>query len=145
MGLNASLYLGAKNPNLSKIFNNVETDRGLFRKATFYDISEPSFNLRLNVMPKERMPEHFAGFQGYVTGLNGDADMTQLTLKLIPEIQCVLGILTEAEPEETPEVWEALTEIAAKFDGIIFAYDSIFLPNSTPILGPMVQVANEED
>lgn len=134
MSANAALYLPEEHIELNDIF----------KSSVVNQVDGKSFNLILgddlvtyNIMPKIDIKEHILGLINYLYSLNEEKNRIEDAIQIIKHTKTVLGLVAEKEFDENPKIWESLFKIADKYNGYVFVYESLLLPNGGVILGPL--------
>jgi hypothetical protein len=70
MPANGAVYIQEGDVDLSDIFNNVKTDKGLLLTTTYYDVDLDGDVVRFNVIPSSEVPNHIRGFLSYISSLS---------------------------------------------------------------------------
>ena len=134
MAANAVLYLPSEQIEL----------RDIFGEAVSYQEHKECFELIIdndlityNVMPKADVAKHITGFINYLSSLNEEKDRIDDAIQAIKHTKTALGLVAEKEFDENPKIWESLFKIADKYNGYVFVYESLLLPNGGVILGSL--------
>ena len=139
MPANGAVYIQRDDVDLANVFEDVKSDRGLFGKPTYYDVNLNGEWVRFNVMEPAQIEAHMSGFLGYIASLDQDEKRKADTSHAVRHTKVVLGLLTDKEFEDNPAIWESLFKIADAYDGLVFAHDSVLLPNGAVLVGPLLQ------
>jgi len=134
MPANAALYLPCEQINLRDIFGSSvssQKDGECFELLFVNDLTT------YNIMPKADIDEHISGFINYLSSLNEEKDRIQDAIEVIKHTKMVLGLFAEKEFDENPKIWGSLFKIADKYNGYVFVYESLLLPNGGVILGSL--------
>jgi hypothetical protein len=134
---NAAIYLPVEEVDLRQVFPQAKTDKSLFRKASYFDVELNGEVVRFNVMPKHEVPGHLNGLRGYLTSLPDEATRKSHAAMYAQQMRTVLGLSAPSEFDENPAVWQSLFQIADRFDGLVFAYNSLVLANGAVLVGPL--------
>lgn len=146
MPANAAIYIQQGSGDLTTVFDGVKSDKGLLRRAaTRYDVPLGGETVRFNVMDPKAVAAHVQGFLGYIASLDQDEARKRDTAHAIGHTTVVLGLVTEREFEDNPAIWPALFRIADAFDGFVFAFGSVLLPNGAVLVGPLLDQEEEND
>ena len=137
MPANASIYIPHDRVDLRKQFDGVQTDSGFLRKPTYFEFALGHSKVRFNIMPADEIPRHLAGFVGYIRQLQDPATNRADAEKAIARTRTVLGLVTGHEFIDNHAIWASLFRIADAYDGYVFVYDSVLLPNGAAMVGPM--------
>ncbi|VFQ44035.1 hypothetical protein [Desulfoluna butyratoxydans] len=124
--------------DLSDLFEDVKSDNGLFKTPTFFEVRIGDDVVRFNVMERTLVPEHIKGFLGYISSRVHDFETRADICHAIGHTRIVLGLTTDKEFEENPAIWESLFRIADMYDGFVFTYDSLLLPDGAVLFGPLM-------
>jgi hypothetical protein len=139
MPANAAVYIPTAKVDLSKIFSEVTSDKRLFKKASYFDVRLDKLDVRFNVMKSEELDEHLNGFCGYIASLEHEEERKSDATNVIMQTKTVLGLSVQEEFDDSPELWQSLFQIADKYNGSVFVYDSVLTPSGGAIVGPMVE------
>jgi len=139
MPANGAIYIQRDKVDLAEVFNKVKSDKGLFRKPTYYDVDLDGDVIRFNIMEPSQVPNHINGFLGYIASLDQDPKRKKDTSYAISHTKVVLGLVTDKEFADNPAIWQSLFKIADKYDGFVFVYDSVLLPSGTVLVGPLLE------
>ena len=139
MTANGAIYIQRDKIDLSEVFENVKSDKSLFRKATFFEVKINGDNVRYNVMKQSKISDHINGFLGYISSLDNDEKRKEDTSYAISHTKVVLGLACDKEFDENHSIWQSLFQIADKYDGFVFVNNSVLLPNGTVLIGPMLE------
>jgi hypothetical protein len=140
MPANAAIYIQRTGVDLARVFPKVASDKSLLRKATYYDVDIGGDTVRFNVMETARIESHLRGFLGYIDSLDQDPERKRDTAFAVAHTKTVLGLVTDREFEDNPEIWQSLFRIADAYDGLVFVHDSVLLPSGTVMVGPLLDV-----
>jgi hypothetical protein len=138
MAANGAIYIQREKVDLSEVFDDVKSDKGFFKKATYYDVKCGEDIVRFNVMENVSIPNHITGFLGYISSLDHDEQRIKDTSYAISHTKVVLGLVTDKEFDENHSIWQSLFQIADMYDGFVFVNDSVLLPNGGVLVGPML-------
>ncbi|WP_434930444.1 hypothetical protein ACRWQM_14535 [Shewanella sp. HL-SH5] len=138
MPANGAVYIQRDKIDLADIFDGVKSDKGIFRKASYYDIPLNGDVVRFNIMTAPELSNHINGFLGYISSLDQDERRKKDTSYAISHTMIVLGLSTDKEFEENHSIWKSLFDIADKYDGFVFVHDSVLLPSGTVLVGPLL-------
>ncbi|SCY70992.1 hypothetical protein [Desulfoluna spongiiphila] len=139
MPANGALYIQHSTIDLSDVFEDVKSDKGRVKKPTFFDVELGGDVVRFNVMDSDLVPAHVSGLLGYISSRVRDPGDRENICHAIRHTHIVLGLAMDKEFEENPAVWESLFTIADAYDGFVFTYDSLLLPNGAVLLGPLME------
>ncbi len=139
MPANATIYLRRNEVNLSRLFEDVTSDKGIFKRRTFFDVRLGNDTVRFNVMDPAEIEFHLHGFLGYIASLNQDEERKNDARHLISHTKVVLGLVTDKDFKENDFIWPSLFKIADAFDGFIFVFDSVLLSNGAALVGALVE------
>lgn len=139
MPANGAIYIQHNNVNLYDVFDNVSSDKGWFKKPSYYDVTLGEDVVRFNIMPKDEVPKHINGFLGYIDSLDQDQERKDDTARGVRNTQVVLGLVTDKEFDENHAIWESLFKIADKHHGLVFVHNSVLLPNGVVLVGPLLE------
>lgn len=142
MPANATLYLPISKPEIISLFPGTKSDKKLLTKATYYDLPLSDKRIRLNVFPVENLKEHLSGFIGYLHTLNATSEEVQSMSQMILGTKCVLGLVTELEFDDVPQLWQAILRIAQEHNGFIFHASSVLRNDGLPLVGPARDAAS---
>ena len=137
MPANASIYLPVDSVDLKAMFPNVRTDKGLFRKLSYYEFQINQDGVKLNIMDRQKVGAHLQGFLGYIAAFPSDNPEAQQLPTKIAHTKMVLGLITEGDFDTNPGLWPALCQVAGTYNGHIFAYNSIWTPQGVCLAGPL--------
>jgi len=115
----------------------VKSNGGIFKAASYFEVLLDNHTVRFNVMPRERIGAHVAGFLGYIDSLLDQQSRKDDAKLAIAQTKTVLGMVSPCNFDENHSIWPALFKIADAYDGYVFAYDSVFLPSGSVIVGPL--------
>lgn len=139
MGANAAVYLPHKDIDLVGLFELVTAGTDDSDRTIYFDVELNSERVRFNIMPQEELSIHLQGFANYVDTLDEPDECKADARMLIEHTVTVLGLAADSEFEDNPAIWQSLFQLADRWDGFIFTYDSILLPNGGVIIGPLKQ------
>ena len=145
MPAQAAIYLPLADPDLARVFPKARSDKGLFRKATYFELDLGGDKVRLGLMPRADIPRHLQGFRGYVATLPGSAAARAAATERLLRTQSVLGLRTTAEFEHNAAIRPALLAIAGAFGGFVFVDDGIVLADGTELIGPLGSGDEDDD
>jgi hypothetical protein len=132
----AAIYLPADKIDLTKFLKVTESDKTLFRSATYFNVAIGSDIVQFNVMPKSEVSEHLIGLQGYINTLQEPEGKKLCARTAAKATQTVLGLVTEREFSDNEKIYSTLFEIAGFYkQGFVFVFDSLFLPGRV-VVGP---------
>jgi len=134
MPANASIYIPHENIRLGSVFDD---DRSSGSPGVV-DLSIAGQLVRFNLMSKNDVQEHVNKFINYIQSLDMESDRMEDAITAIRQTKSVIGLETVLEFKECPEIWENLFKIAKHFDGYVFSYESLMLPNGGVIFGPLL-------
>lgn len=140
MPANGAVYIQIEKIDLAKVFDKVRSDKGLFRKPTYYDVELNGDVVRFNIMEPSLIPNHINGFLGYMSSLNQDKKRKEDTSYAISHTKIVLGLVTDKEFKDNHAIWQSLFTIADKYNGFVFVHDSVLLPSGTVLVGPLLDM-----
>ena len=140
MPANGAIYIQLDKIDLSEVFDNVKTDKGFFKKSTYYEVALGDDSVTFNVMESSALENHIKGFLGYISSLDQDQKRKDDTSYAISHTKIVLGLSTDKEFEENHAIWQSLFKIADKYDGFVFVHDSVLLPSGTVLVGPLLDI-----
>ena len=140
MPANGTVYIQKDKVNLNEVFDNVKSNKGLFRKPTHYDVTLNGDVVRFNIMEDSQLRDHIKGFLGYISSLDQDEKRKEDTCYAISHTKIVLGLVADKEFEDNHAIWQSLFTIADKYDGFVFVHDSVLLPSGTVLVGPLLDV-----
>ena len=140
MPANGAIYIQLDKIDLSEVFDNVKTDKGFFKKSTYYEVALGDDSVTFNVMESSALENHIKGFLGYISPLDQDQKRKDDTSYAISHTKIVLGLSTDKEFEENHAIWQSLFKIADKYDGFVFVHDSVLLPSGTVLVGPLLDI-----
>jgi hypothetical protein len=142
---NAAIYLPYADIDLGDALEGAVATRDAAGRVTRFDVTVGGEPVRFNVMPAAELSRHLVGFAGYVDSLDEPAARKADARMLIRHTKCALGLVAGCEFEDNPALWESLFRIADKWDGFVFVYDSILLPNGGVVVGPLQDDAEPGD
>lgn len=134
MPANAALYLPREHVNLREIFESSVSNQ---KDGEYFELLLDTDLTTYNIMPKADINGHISGFINYLSSLNEEKDRIQDAIAAIKHTKTVLGLVAEKEFDENPKIWESLFKIADKYNGYVFVYESLLLPNGGVILGSL--------
>jgi len=138
MPANGAIYIQREKVDLTEVFDIVESDKGLFRKPTHYDVNLDGDIVRFNLMDRSQVSNHINGLLGYISSLDHDTKRKEDTSYALSHTKIVIGLVSERDFEENQAIWQSLFTIADKYDGFVFVYDSVLLPNGSVLVGPLL-------
>lgn len=142
MPANGAVYIQKEEKiNLADVFDEVSSNKGLFRKASYYDVVLNGETVRFNVMDPSALQNHINGFLSYINSLDHDQTRKEDTIYSISHTKTVLGLVASSEFEDNHAIWESLFKIAEKYDGFVFVNNSVLLPNGGVLVGPMLETS----
>jgi hypothetical protein len=136
MPANGAVYIQRNDVNLSDVFKNVKSNKGIFRKATYFEVSLDGEIVRFNIMEPSTIQNHINGFLGYISSLNQSGDNNEKAKQALSHTKVVLGLETDKEFEDNQAIWQSLFKIAQAYDGLVFAHGSVLLPNGEALVEP---------
>lgn len=139
MAANGAIYIQRDSVDLRVVFDDVKSDKGLFKKPTYYDVKLDGDVVRFNIMEPSEIPNHINGFLGYIASLDNSDDRKERTSYAISHTKVVLGLVSDTDFEDNHKIWQSLFQIADRYDGFVFVHDSVLLPNGAALVGPLVQ------
>ena len=137
MPANAAIYIPKEKIDLSNLFPETKSDKGWLRAANYFDVRLNGEVVRFNVMPRNEVAKHIAGFLNYIASLPDEAERKQDASIAIRQTQTVLGLVASSNFTDNDAIWQSLFQIAKAFDGYVFVHDSILLPNGAVMVGPL--------
>jgi hypothetical protein len=138
---NASIYLPYGDIDLGEALAGAIATRDATGRVTRFDVVIGGQPARFNVMPAAEVGRHLAGFAGWVGTLGEPDDRTADARLMISGARTVLGLVAAGEFEDNPALWQSLFRVADKWDGFVFVYNSVLLPNGGVVVGPLRQDA----
>lgn len=138
MPANAAIYIQQGSGDIAKVFDNVRSNKRLFRDPTWYDVQLGDDIVRFNVMDSNDVQSHIKGLLRYIASLNHDEARKKDTAYAISHTTVVLGLVTDREFEENHMIWQSLFRIAGAYDGFVFVHNSLLLPSGTVLVGPLL-------
>jgi hypothetical protein len=138
---NAAIYLPYSDIALADALAGAVATRDTAGRVTRFDVTLGGQPARFNVMPAAEAGRHLAGFAGWVGTLDEPDDCKADARLLISGAKTVLGLVAAGEFQENPALWQALFRVADKWDGFVFVYNSVMLPNGGVVVGPLRQDA----
>lgn len=139
MPANGAIYIQHDNVDLTKVFGKAKSDKGLFRKPTYFELNLGGDAVLYNIMDSSQITRHIEGFLKYIDSLDQDEKRKRDTSYAISQTKTVLGLETDKEFDENHAIWQSLFKIADAYDGFVFVYDSILLPNGTVLVGSLLE------
>lgn len=109
-----------------------------------FDMNWGAYCVNINVMHPDFIPEHIDGFLGWLAVVKeargpfedgGERTWASL-LDWVSAIRQVLGMVIETALDSDGRLKGLVRDIAAFYDGIIFADDAIYLSTGQLIIGP---------
>lgn len=134
---NATIYLPYDDIDLGDVLAGAVATRDASGRATAFDVILGGQPARFNVMHVAAMGRHLAGFAGWIHSLDESAERKADAGLLAGSAKFVLGLVAAGEFEDNPALWQSLFRVADKWDGFVFVYDSILLPNGGVVVGPL--------
>ena len=134
MAANAVLYLPSEQIELRDIFGEAASYQ---EYKECFELIIDSDLITYNVMPKADVGKHIRGFINYLSSLNEEKNRIEDAIQAIKHTKTALGLVAEKEFDENPKIWESLFKIADKYNGYVFVYESLLLPNGGVILGSL--------
>jgi hypothetical protein len=134
---NAAIYLPYADIDLGDALAGAVATRDAAGRVTRFDVTLGGQPALFNVMPAAETQRHLGGFAAWVSTLDEPADRKADARLLISGAKTVLGLVAAGELEDNPALWQALFRIADKWDGFVFVYNSVLLPNGGVVLGPL--------
>lgn len=92
-------------------------------------------------MPPAETKQHLGGFARWVGTLDELDDRKSDARLLIGGVKTVLGLVAAGEFKDNPALWQALFRVADRWDGFVFVYNSVMLPNGGVVVGTLRQDA----
>jgi hypothetical protein len=137
MGANAAIYLPYDGVNLADLFEGMIAGQGVQGRQSHFEVVLNGESVLFNIMPQSEMPRHLQGFAGYIDSLDEPNQCKSDAKGLVQHTKTVLGMVAQSEFDENPALWQSLFQIADKWDGFVFVFDSVLLPNGGVIVGPL--------
>ena len=142
----ASLYFPARPADLHKFLPNARTNGGLFRKPSQVSFDAADQRVQFNFMPDKDRKIHLEGLTRYLSHLVQQGTSTQTQVKsvtrLLPDIQCVLGLVLQRPFELNSDLTATLFTVAYLYRGFVFMLDSIYSGEMETLCGPVVLEPN---
>jgi hypothetical protein len=138
MPANAAIYIQQGSGDLTSVFSGVTSDKSLFRKPSWYDVPLGDDVIRFNVMPSSEVGPHVGDLLGYIASIEQDEDRKKDISFALGHTSVVLGLKTDREFEDNHAIWQSLFRVADAYNGFVFVYGSMLLPNGTVLVGPML-------
>ncbi len=142
---NASIYSASPKrlteSTLKKLssLTGLDSNGGLLKKTTWFDLEFGKVAFHLNVMPKSQLAEHFKGFQGYAMSCHEDDPIPNFdeVISYIGNMNQAYGLITDQEFDFESDMWAKLKTVADVVDGVIFTCDSLVDTEDLVIFGPL--------
>ena len=138
MPAKAAIYIQQGSGDLAKVFDDVKSDQALLREPTWYDVPLGGDLVRFNLMNPADVRPHVDGLLRYIASLDQAEARKKDVSFAIDHTTVVLGLQTDREFEENHAIWQSLFRIADAYDGFVFVYESLLLPNGAVLVGPML-------
>ena len=138
---NAAIYLPYSDFDLRDALEGAVATLDAAGRATRFDVMLGGEPVRFNIMPAAELSRHLAGFGGYVENLDEPDGRKADARLLIRNAKAVLGMVAGGDFEQNPALWQCLFRVADRWDGFVFVYDSVLLPNGGVVVGPLRQDA----
>jgi hypothetical protein len=138
---NAAIYLPYADIDLADVLAGAVATRDAAGLVDRFDVTLGGQLARFNVMPPAEVNRHLTGFTRWVGTLDEPDDRKADARLLISGAKTVLGLVAAGEFQDNPALWQALFRIVDKWDGFVFVYNSIMLPNGGVVVGPLRQDA----
>lgn len=139
---NCALYFPRAKVNVPEVLEGVAHDGGLFRAPSWFQFETAEAQVRLNVK-RDGMAEHLAGFEGYLRSIGAPTEVEARAVALVRTMKSTMGVVLSNPIEIDSEAFAALMALADHFDGFVFVYDSILLPDGSALIGPLTE--DEDD
>lgn len=131
-----ALYFPLEKLPLKSVFPNGRSDGGLLRSPTWFEYETGDGVVRLNLR-HEDLAEHLRGFRGYVAQLPNDGAARAEAQRLINRTKSAVGVVLLHPVSPDSRLFSSLISLIQRFDGFMFVFDSILLPNGSFLVGPM--------
>ncbi len=142
---NAAIYLPYAEFDLADALPGAVATREPTGNTSRFDVILGGQPARLNVMSPTDVIRHLDGFAGWVGTLDETDERKADARLLIGGAKTVLGLVAAGDFEGNPALWQALFQVANKWDGFVFVYNSVLLPNGGVVVGPLRQDAQASD
>ena len=138
---NAAVYLPCADIELADALAGAVATRDAAGRVARFDVTIGGQPARFNVMPSAEAGRHLAGFGGWVGTLDEPVGRKADARFLISGAKTVLGLVAAGEFEDNTALWQSLFRVADRWDGFVFVYNSVLLPNGAVVVGPLRQAA----
>lgn len=138
MSANGAVYIQEDDVDLADVFGRVRTDQGSPDAISSYEVNLHGDIVRFNRMHPHDVPGHIEQFLAYIASLEQDEQRKHDASSAIRHTQVVLGLVTDKEFADNHAIWQSLFQIADRYNGFVFVYGSILLPNGAVLVGPML-------
>jgi hypothetical protein len=123
--------------DLKPFFDNLTSDAGWFRKATWIGFTNQGRTFRLVLGGEDYWREQRAGLKGYAaTFLDPHhADFRDFSQR-VDRFASMLSLLGEHEITQDDEVFQRMDHCARMLRGVLFAWEHIIIPGQGVLFGP---------
>lgn len=139
---NCSLYFPIEKPPFKSVFPNGRSDGGLFREATWFEYDSGGYTIRL-ILQHDDLAEHLRGFRAYVAQLPNSGKARAQAQELIKQTKAAVGVILPGPVASNSAAFASLVSLLQRFGGFMFVGDSILLPDSTFVAGPLANEVEE--
>ncbi|MGM0574342.1 MAG: hypothetical protein ACQEXJ_01225 [Myxococcota bacterium] len=137
MAAHAALYLPYEDVDLVQVFGAGACERGATEDGAHFRVNLDGDLVLFSVMPEGEVPGHLDGLRGYIDALDAEEWRKRDARRVVGLARTVLGLVTEREFEDNHAIWQSLFRIADRYDGYVFVYGSVLMPEGQIIIGPL--------
>lgn len=131
-----ALYFPLDTLPFKSVFPNGRSDGGLFRKPTWFEYDTGEGPVRLHLQHPD-LAGHLQGFRGYVAQAPGDDEARAEALQRIARTRAAIGVSLPRPVSTDSPTFASLMSLIERFDGFMFAFNSLLLPDGRFLVGPM--------
>jgi hypothetical protein len=131
-----ALYFPLDTLPLKTVFPNGRSEGGLFRKPTWFEYDAGEGPVRLHLRHPD-LAGHLQGFRGYVAQAPESGEARAESLQRIARTRAAIGVSLPHPVSIDSRTFASLMSLIARFDGFMFVFNSMLLPDGRFLVGPM--------
>ena len=131
-----ALYFPLDKLPLKTVFPKGRSDGGLFRAPTWFEYDAGEGPIRLHLRHPD-LAGHLQGFRSYVAQASGAGEARTEALQRIVRTRAAVGVSLPHPVSTDSPTFASLMSLIERFDGFMFAFNSILLPDGRFLVGPM--------